>query len=71
MRVDANNGCTDDEDVNHEQLACIRDVWQQATDRASEAQELWGLATLQTFENGFAQIVRVRHPILLCSSLSS
>ena len=55
---------SDESDVNHEELACVRNAWQQATDRASEAQELWGPRVHHHFEKDFAQVVRVGNPPL-------
>ena len=46
----------------------MRDAWQQASDRANEAQELWGERVLYQLEKGFANLVRVREAPLLWSS---
>ena len=51
--------CADEDDINHEELDCMREAWQDATDRASSAQELWNPSLLQQLNSCFAQIVRV------------
>ena len=51
--------CADEDDINHEELDCMREAWQDATDRASSAQELWTPSLLQQLSSCFAQIVRV------------
>ncbi len=63
----------DEGDVNHEELACVKNAWQQATRRANEAQELWGERVHYQLEKGFAKVVRVRETSPLapvpCSSV--
>ncbi|CAK0787781.1 hypothetical protein CVIRNUC_011003 [Coccomyxa viridis] len=52
----------DEADINHEELDCMREAWQDATDRASSAQELWTPSLLQQLSSCFAQIVREQTP---------
>lgn len=62
---------SDAEDVNCEELACVRDAWQQANDRATEAQELWGERVLYQLEKGVAKVVRVRTSSMFWPALCS
>ena len=52
----------DEDDINHEELSCVRNAWQQTTYRANEAQEQWGDRVHYQLEKGFARVVRVSFP---------
>lgn len=51
----------------------MRNAWQQATQGADEAQELWGERVLYQLEKGFARVVRVSVPSMWyqCSAASN
>ena len=58
---------SDEADVNDEELACVRMAWQQATERAIDAQMLWGPGVSSELEREFAKVVRVSSTCLASS----